>query len=303
MKLNTKINLSALCISLLFIQGCISDIDKDEFAVLAEVDNQSITITEALDQIPEIALRTDTLQAIISFKQNWINSRVLENEARRLKLQNNEAFIKRLNRLEQQLLEEMLMEHVLAEHEDELAVSRDEAQNYFQLHKDKFELEEKYVRYRHLTTNTRAGIDNARRDLMGGVSWEDVVNRYSVNPELQLRESEQFWPYSMATADIPLLNRYLGIIGLSEISPVHSFNGQYHFVQLREVRNEGDHPDFEWLIPQIREWLKLEKSQRITNAFKRNLTLQAESNNDIQQLSEDDLRTTIKDFKSTSEYN
>lgn len=283
------------------LTGCLSGGHQDDSAVIAAVDNHELTIEAALNQIPEIALRQDTLQAIETFKNQWINSRISENEARRVQLQNNDEFRQRLQRMEDQLLEEMLREYILAEHQSELNVTRDEAQNYFQANRDKFVLDERYIRFRHITAQTRTEVDNARRNLMRGVNWEEVVNTYSVNPELQLRESAQFWPNSMAAANIPMLNRYLGVIGISEISPVHSHGGNYHFVQLLEVRNEGDTPDFEWLIPQIQQWLKLEKSQRITNAFKRNLYLQAQSNNEINQLSDEDTRTALYNYVTNLE--
>jgi hypothetical protein len=257
----------------------------------------------ALSQIPDIALQQDTLEAFQNFKQQWINEKVTENEARRLGLTNDELYQTKLKRMEQQLLNEMLRQYVLAESEEELAVSRDEAQNYYQANRDKFILNERYVRFRHVTATTRTEIDNARRDLLRGVEWDDVLNNFSVNPDLQLRQSTQYLPISMAVSDIPMLNRYLNVIGLSEISPVHYANGQYHFVQLREIRNEGDNPDFDWLIPQIQQWLKLEKSKRITNAFKRNLYLQAESNNEIDQLRDEEMNSIINDYISTLELN
>jgi len=292
-----------LILTAILITGCLSDGPQDDSAVIASVGNHELTVEAALNQIPDIALRQDTLQAIETFKNQWLNSRITEKEARRLQLQNNEAFRQRLQRMEDQLLEEMLQEYILAKHESDLNVSRDEAQNYYQANRDKFVLDERYLRFRHITTNTRTEVDNARRDIMRGVSWEDVVNSYSVNPELQLRESTQFWPYSMAAADIPMLNRYLGVIGISEISPVHSHGGNYHFVQLLEVRNEGDNPDFDWLIPQIQQWLKLERSQRITNAYKRNLYLQAQSNNEISRLTDDETRTALHDYVTNLESN
>ncbi|REL38322.1 hypothetical protein DYD21_06870 [Rhodohalobacter sp. SW132] len=295
--------LFAIFITAVFVGGCLPDSETDESAVIASVGGEELTLESALRQIPEIALREDTLQAIESFKSQWINSKVTEKEARRLQLQNNAEFREQLNRMERQLMEDMLKQYVLSEHEEELNVSRDEAQDYFQANRDRFVLDERHIRFRHITTNTRTEIDNARSDLMRGVEWERVLESYSVNPDLQLRESTQFWPYSMAVADIPMLNRYLGVIGISEISPIHLYRGQYHFVQLREVRNEGDHPDFEWLIPQIQQWLKLEKSQRITNAFIRNLYLQAESNNEIERLGSNETRSALMDFYSNTESN
>jgi len=252
-KLNTP-----LIATLLFV-SCISGTNQDSSPVLATVGSEKLTAEMAFRQIPDIALQQDTLEAFQNYKQQWINEKVTENEARRLGLTNDELYQEKLKRLEQQLLNEMLRQFVLAESEDKLTVSRDEAQNYYQANRDKFILNERYVRFRHATAITRTEIDNARRDLLRGVEWEEVLDTYSVNPALQLRQSTQYLPISIAVSDIPMLNRYLNVIGISEISPVHYANGQYHFVQLREIRNEGDNPDFEWLIPQIQQWLKLEK--------------------------------------------
>jgi hypothetical protein len=283
--------------------SCITGNNQDSSPVLATVGNEQLTVEMALSQIPDIALHQDTLIAFQNFKQQWINDKVTENEARRLDLPNDELFQAKLKRMEQQLLNEMLRQYILAESADDLTVSRDEAQNYYQANRDKFILNERYVRFRHITATTRTGIDNARRDLLRGVKWEEVLNNYSVNPDLQLRQSTQYLPISIAVSDIPMLNRYLNVIGISEISPVHLANGQYHFVQLREIRNEGDNPNFEWLILQIQQWLELEKSKRITNAFKRNLYLQAESNNEIEQLKDEEMNSIINDYISTLELN
>ena len=283
--------------------SCMSGPSQDSSPVLATVGNEQLTVEAALKAIPDIALQQDTVEAFKSYKLQWMNEKIAEREARRLGLASDKRFRDRMERLEQQVLYEMLQQFILAENQQDLSVSRDEAQNYYQANRDKFILNERYVRFRHLTASTRTEVDNARRDLLRGVEWEDVVNSYSVNPDLQLRQSTQYLPISMAVSDIPLLNRYLNVIGISEISPVHYANGRYHFVQLREIRNEGDNPDFEWLIPQIQQWLQLEKSKRITNAFKRNLYLQAESNNEIDQLQGSEMNTAIHDYISTSELN
>lgn len=283
--------------------ACMAESNEDSSPVIASVGNQELTVENALEQIPSIALRQDTVEALLNFKDQWVKSQITLEEAKRLKLENDDSYQKRLNRLKNQLIEDMLKEYIISNHEEELQVSRDEAQNYFQANKDKFVLDERYVRFRHISTSTRTEADNAKRDLMRGISWNEVVETYSVNPELQLRESNQYWPISVATADIPVLNNYLNVIGLSEISPIHFHNGSYHFVQLLEERSSGDHPDFDWLIPQIQQWLKLEKSQRITNAFIRNLYLQAESNDEISQLSDDETNTIVRDYFSNLESN
>ena len=299
MKLKKLIKVvTPLLLMSLYLAACETAADADISPVIASVGNSSVTLDEAIEQIPDIILAQDSLAAITNFKEQWIKSQLKIQEADRIQIWNTPEFQKRMERQRVQLMENVLTEYILAEHSEQLEVTRDEAQNYFQAHKDKFVLDERYVRFRHVTTSTRTEAENARRDLMRGVSWNDVVNTYSLQSELKLRESSQFWPISVAAADIPMLNRYLNVIGLSEISPIYQFRGQFHFVQLMEERNEGDHPDFDWLIPQIEDWLRLEKSQRITKAFIRNLYLKAESNNEIKQMSATEISDYLKNLES-----
>lgn len=299
MKLNKSFTILITTILIIATLSACDQMDEaDVSPVIAEVGNSSLTFSEALEQIPQNILSRDSLTAVTNFKQQWIKSQLKIQEADRKQIWNTSEFQRRMERQRTQLMENVLTEYILAEHSEELTVTRDEAQNYFQAHKDKFVLDERYVRFRHVTTSTRAEAENARRDIMRGVSWSDVVNAYSFQPELRLRESTQFWPISIATADIPMLNRYLNVIGLSEISPIYQFRGQFHFVQLMEERNAGDHPDFDWLIPQIEEWLRIEKSQRITKAFIRNLYLKAESNNEIKQMSASEISDYLQNLES-----
>jgi hypothetical protein len=281
-----------LLISVTFIWSCEQFNNNTDETVLARVGSEVLTLEAALESIPEDIIVEDTMAAIKHFQQSWVERKVLEKEAVRIGLNNNRQFNERMERLKSQLLQSALQEAIINQHRDELDVSFEEAQNYYHAHKDRFILDERYVRFRHMIARSMVDADNAKRELMRGDSWEDVANSYSVNPELQIRHAERFVPISMAANDVPSMNRFLNVIGLSEISPIQQYGGHFHFVQLLEERPEGDHPDLDWLMEQISEWLYLERSQRIVNSYKRNLYLQAEANNDIEL-------NNIEDFDSS----
>jgi hypothetical protein len=285
-------------LNLLLISGCLlfaceSAYEFDDSPVLASVGNTTLTMNEAFELIPEVVLQQDTLNALTAFTKQWVESQIAVQHAERVGIHNTAEMRRKMARIRKQLLEDALKEYVLTLNRDETQVSREEAQNYYQAHKDQFILEERYVRFRHITTGTRTEADNANRELGRGTDWQEILNTYSVDPDRQLRESDQFWPISMAAENIPMLNRYLRVIGLSERSPIHFFRGQYHLVQLMEERPEGDHPDLEWLIPQIEEWLKLEKARRITNTYMRNLYLEADANNEIRQANVSEIESLL----------
>ncbi|MCC5912730.1 MAG: peptidyl-prolyl cis-trans isomerase [Balneolaceae bacterium] len=287
--------LTAIVAMLLF--SCERTERYDDSPVLATVGNHTLTLEQAYSLIPPTALEQDTLNALNSFIDQWVNEQVAVQHAERAGLENNEDVKNRLERLRRQVLHDALKEYVLNVNLDEIEVTRDEAQDYYQANRNQFTLDERMVRFRHITTRTRTEIDNANRALMRGVDWEEIVERYSVNPERQLRESNQFWPISMAAENIPALNRYLQRIGLSERSPIHFDGSQYHLVQLLEERPAGDSPDLEWLIPQIEEWLRLEKARRVTNSYMRNLYLEADANNEIHKTNVTEIESMIRDHQ------
>ena len=115
----------------------------------------------------------DSVQAIQAFIDQWVEKQVVVRQAERMRLQNSESVRLKMERLRKQVLEEALREQLLRQHLDEVEVTRDEAQNYYQAHKDQFVLNERYVRFRHITTRTRTEADNANRDLMRGDDWEE----------------------------------------------------------------------------------------------------------------------------------
>ncbi len=273
--------------------GCTDQRTSPGENVIASVSGETLTMQQALDQIPSFLLQQDTLSAVHSYAGQWAQRRVVTDHASRIGIQNTPEFQEKLNRYHDELLEQLLREFIINEHRDQLEVTTEEAQSYYQNYREQFRMGERFVRFRHLTTQTRAEAERANQDIMNGVDWEQVVGQYSVDPEYQLRHSTQFWPVSMALTDMPALHQNLQILGITERSPIHYFGGQFHLLQLMEEKTEGEYPDLEWLIPQIKEWLKLEKTRRITNAYLRNLYLQADANNEIELLNVTDIEQLL----------
>ncbi len=293
MKLRTL--LSVLIPGIFLLAGCADRQRASGNEIIASVDGIELSLDEALEEIPPFVFEEDSAGAIQRFAEQWVRKQVSLQHAEREGVSETEEFKEKMDRFYDQALDAQLKEYILEINKEEIEVTREEAQNYYQANKDRFVLDETYLQFRHLTTATRTEADNANRELANGIPWEEIVQRYSLNPETQLRESAMYWPESMAAADIPALNEYLSVMGITERSPIHFYEGEYHFVQLTDVKSQGEYPDLDWLIPQIQEWLKLEKSRRITNAYIRNLYLQAEANNEIELANVSDIKTILSE--------
>ncbi|MDZ7806909.1 MAG: peptidyl-prolyl cis-trans isomerase [Gracilimonas sp.] len=265
---------------LLAFQAC-QPKNGDDTVILAEVGNQVLTQSEAISSIPVNSLATDSTLALKKYTEDWVRRQVILQEADRLNFMNRRDVRERMQRVQDEFILQAVQDYIISEFEDDLSVSELEARNYYQQNKDKFTLDEQYVQYRHVITESISESQNAKRELLRGTDWETVAKRYSKYPDLKIRESQKFWPISISGGDINMLNRYLRVIGPSEISPIYRSGNEYHFVQLIDERPEGDHPDLDWLIEQIREWLTLEKRKRAFNTYVKNLYLQAQANNEI----------------------
>ncbi|MDR9415607.1 MAG: peptidylprolyl isomerase [Gracilimonas sp.] len=264
----------------LLISRCSASVnDSDE--ILAEVGNNTLTKKFAKSQIPTHIFQQDSLQAYQNYRDDWIRRQIILEEASRLNFMDQPGVQEKIQRLREEFILQSVQDYIINEFEGDIEVSEQEARSYYQQNKDKFTLEEQYVQYRHVITESNVAAESAKEELMRGIEWEVVARRYSKYPELKIRESEKYWPISIAGGDIATLNRYLRIIGPSEISPTFRSGNEFHFVQLTDERPEGDHPELTWLIDQIREWLILEKRKRAFNTYVKNLYLQAQANNEI----------------------
>ncbi len=269
---------------LLVVLSLVSCTRKTEFdePALAKVGSSVLSYSEARANIPSYLFEQDSIAAYEKYREDWIRQQIVLQEAYRLRVHREADVVQRLAGIRDDYIAKAAQEYIIAELSKELTVSDDEARSYYQENKDSFVLEERYIRFRHLRAATLQDAEDAREDLMRGIEWEVVAQNFAINPELSIRESERFWPESVAANDYQILNRYLKVIGLSELSVIERIGNEFHFVQLLEERAAGDHPDLEWLIDQIKDWLILEKKRIAFNTYVKNLYLQAQANNEIE---------------------
>lgn len=281
------------------LTSCEQSMQKNTEGSLARVGSEYLTIQQARDDIPDYVLAEDSLNALKQYRDSWVRQQLLLQEATRLGLHQKPEIQKKIEQARNEVLRQALKDYVLANSEKNLSATDEQARSYYQKNKDQFVLEEDFVRYRHMRTETMAEARNARQDLLGGVPWPEVVQKYSLEPSKALSEADQYWPISMAAQGIDVMNRYLNVIGQSEISPIQRVNGVYHFVQLMDTKAEGNHPDLNWLTEQIKNWLTLNNRQRNLSSFIKNLYLKAESNNEVETFNvlstKSNQNTTVQD--------
>lgn len=257
-----------------------SDTRTDQ--ILARVGASNLTINDARSNIPYQVFIEDSIKAYQDYIDEWVKRQLILQEADRLDLESSPDIKKRIDRAKEETILNSFKEAIFLKNEGNFEeVTYSEAQAYYQANKDRFLLTERYIKFRHMVAENLADAENAKRDLMRGFTWERVSNQYSKYPALNIQGASQFFPASSALKEYPVLHRYLQVIGISEISLIERIGDNYHFVQLIDERVEGEHPDLDWLISQIQDWLILEKKRRAYNSYLNNLYLSAQANNEI----------------------
>jgi len=249
---------------------------------LAKVGSEILTLQEARSAIPDYLLEQDSLGAIKNYRRNWVDRKIMVQEAQRLGIDSKQSVQKKFAQLKEDVLTEALKNHVVKKLENEQQVTRQDAKNYYQQHKDQFLLSERYVRFRHMVTETLQESRQAKADLMAGKEWTEIAKTYSIDSKEAIENAMKFWPVSVALPEQNPISTYLGVIGVTEISAIRRYQGQYHFVQLVEERAEGEHPNLDWLLERIEEWIKVKNRKDYINSYVRNLYLKAETNNEVE---------------------
>lgn len=278
-QMNKALLFSISLILLASLASCEQEKLTDDI-LLAEAGTKKLRISDVKrDMAPELYY-SDSLRIITQYKNNWINRQLKVREARRLGLDRHPEVLRRLQQVTESILVDAFNEAVFLEIPDS-PVSLEEAQIYYENNKEKFILTERHVRYRHLIASTASDAQNARTALMRGRSWRAIAEEYAINPQHAIQVSQQYVPVSTAANQFAAMNSFLQVIGVSELSPIRRIGDQYHFVQLIESLDAGEHPQVDWILQMITEWLTTERKRKHLRAMEQRLFLQAEANNEL----------------------
>ncbi len=278
-------NLHIVLLTVVFLlpaSGCLDQSKQSGEQYFARVGDRQLTFEEARSKIPDQHLRQDSIRSLLDYRSRWIREQLMVQEAERLNLNRNKAVRQEIDRLRQRVYIQALQDYVLENRKQQIETTREETRDFYQQNKNKFTLQERHVRFRHMITRSLKQAEDAKSELLGGVEWKEVARKYHVNPEQALKHSDQFNPISMAVSEVPRMQRYLQVIGINEISPIQSANGNYHFVQLLDERSRGHNPDLDWALEHVERWLTVKKKKDELNAYIKNLYLRARANNEIE---------------------
>lgn len=249
---------------------------------LARAGSDYLTLREARGAIPDFVLQQDSIQAIIKYRKEWIRQQILLQKAKNMQLAEQPRVQQRLRKAHNEVFTTALREVVLSKYEANAKIDDQEALQYYKKHKEQFVLNERHVKFRHVSTENIEFARAARQELLSGTPWPKVARLYSDQAEQRIRQSQKFWPLSAVLNDNPILEQYIASLDSGGISPPRRINGVYHFVQLTGARGAGEFVKPERVLGELKKWIMLEKKRQFFKSYVKNLYLEAKQHNEIE---------------------
>ena len=247
---------------------------------LAKVGKSFLYEHDVLRRLPDTYNEEQKNNFIAQYRDQWVRRELIAQEAKRSGLSEQEELKLKIEDAEKDVLAQAYRDYLI-NHTDSVHVSLNEVQTFYENNKSQFILQERHIQFRHIKTANLENSKAAKSDLMRGISFEKVVEKYALDKASTLSEAQVYYPIQLAASQYPELNKYLQVIGNMEISIIRLLDGKYHFVQITDERPAGTHPDLDWILDRIKEWLILEKKRKILTTLERELYLKAEINNEI----------------------
>jgi len=157
--------------------------ESTENDIVAKVGSDVLTIKKARENIPDFIYQQDSINALKNYRENWIESRLIAQEATRLGLDGKPEVQQRIEELKADVYRIALKNVILKNDTSTVTVSTQEAKNYYERYKEQFLLQERYVRFRHLKTETLEQSRQAKSALLQGTNWREVVETYGIDKE------------------------------------------------------------------------------------------------------------------------
>jgi parvulin-like peptidyl-prolyl isomerase len=225
--------------------------------VISRVNEGVLTEKDLEMDIPEAQRGVITLQQKRDYVRAWIENEILHQEAKRKKIDQDEAVKWRIDRAVRSTIIEAFLEKELG---DRVKVSEDEAKQYYQKNKNAFRREEDEARISHILVRNiaEAGLITVR--LQDGESFEVIAKDMSLDEASQERGGDM--GYVLLSNLPPDFYRAVTKLGIGGISaPIRTDYG-FDIIMLTDRKEKGSIKEYELVKDQVINSLIFTKKKR-----------------------------------------
>ena len=269
-------------IAILLIVGCGigGGSNSEEFA--ARVGSEYLSAEEVHDALQALPVGLDSITARQQVIEQWVQSRLLAQEAHRQGLTSQEDIQLQLAESERAVLAAALIDRFFEANAEE--PTDDEIQAYYETNIERLDLREPYVRIRLLTTDQadeaelgRAAMARARNTAFADSLWDLTVREFSSDPDGALALSSRYLPESRLRGLDETIGRQGLILETGGISEVFESGGHNHVLQVVDRVPAGITPELPWIREELRQRLAIEKRNTMLARQIQQLKNEAES--------------------------
>lgn len=235
---------------------------SDDFA--ARVGTEYLREEEVASALGDLPVGLDSLTARQQVIEQWVHSRLLEQEARRSGLSTQEDVQRQLAESERAVLAAALIDRFFEVNAEE--PTDEEIQAYYDANRAKLELREPYVQIRLLTTEDAARAQQGRASMIRAQGspfadslWKMTAEEFAFDPEGALGLSSSYLPESRLSGLDEIIGRQGSVLDLDAISPVFESGGRHHVLQIVSRIGAGVTPELPWIRDELRQRLAIEK--------------------------------------------
>ena len=231
--------------------------------VIARVNEGVLTEKDLEMDIPEAQRGFITPQQKRDYVRAWIQNEILHQEAKRKRIDQDEAVKWRIDRAVRSTIIEAFLEKELG---DRVKVSEDEAQQYYQKNKNAFRREEDEVRISHILVKNIAEAGLITVKLQDGESFETIAKDMSLDEATQEKGGDMgYVPLSDLPPDFYKAVTKLGIGGIS--TPIQTNYG-IDIIMLTDRKEKGSIREYELVKDQvINSLIFTKKNRELGNLF------------------------------------
>lgn len=225
--------------------------------VLARVNEEVLTETDLERDIPEDQRSFVTPEQKRGYVKGWIESEILYQEAKRKKIDQDEN-LKWL--IDQTARNEVIQAFLEKELGARVAVSGEEAKQYYQEHKDEFKREEDEVRLSHILVKNIAEAGLVAVRMQGAESFDTLAKQMSLDGGSKERGGDMgYFPLSNLPPQFYEVVRKLKVGEISR--PIQTDYG-FDIVMVTDKKERGSIKEYELVEEEVTNSLILAKKKK-----------------------------------------
>lgn len=242
-------------ICLFLVLGLFACDKKDDSKVLAEINNDKLTMSEFNKELDKIPMNMKMMVASESGKKNFLDRLIVKKlilkEAQKENVEQDKEFQNRLSEIKEQLVIESLLKKKL----NAGANMSDEAlQKYYDANKEKFR-KEREINTRHILLKSEEEAKQVKEKLQAGEDFAELAKKYSIDPNAKVSGGEVgFHPKGTLLPEYEAAAFKLTKVG--QTSPIVKTQFGYHIIRL-----EGTKPPAYVAFAEVKDFIKQQMVQ------------------------------------------